>query len=188
MPPSDRHQQPLRLPRDLAKRLHAIAEEKGEAINVYAKRAIEEKIDADEARRSLRESERQARSPKTAPVLGLGIRKAMVAAEAPPPRPFADSPTPVVVNVGGAVTPSGSDVTFARLAISINKGTSEYERERRLRQTVDLLRDSCQSEAECEEMARRLDAALAELNGKAKAASAARGWTPGDLFKRNVGR
>lgn len=187
MPPLDRHQQPLRLTRDLAERLRKAAEERGETINQYAKSAIEAKIDADEARRSLHTSEKQARAAKAAPVLGLGIRKPIVA-EAPPPRPFADSPTPVVVNVGGAVTPSGSDVTFARLAISINKGTSEYERERRLRQTVDLLRDSCQSEAECEEMARRLDAALAELNGKAKAASAARGWTPGDLFKRNVGR
>lgn len=187
MPPSDRHQQPLRLPRDLAKRLHSIAEQRGETINQYAKSAIEAKIDADEAREHLRTSEKQARTAKAAPVLGLGIRKSMAAAEAPPPRPFADSPTPVVVNVGGAVTPAGSDL-IARLAVFVTTGP-EYMKDQRLRQAVDMLKPSCQSDAEREDLARRLDAAIAERSGQAKtAATGGRGWSPGDLFKRNVGR
>lgn len=183
MPPSDRHQQPLRLPRDLAQRLHKIADEKGETINAYAKRAIEEKIDADEARRSLRESEKQARSPKTAPVLGLGIRKALTP-EAPPPRPIADSPTPVVVNVGSAVAPAGADI-ITRLAVFVTTGP-DYAKDQRLRQAVDMLAPSCGSDAEREEMGRRLDAAIAERSGQqAKSAPVARGWDVGQLFRRS---
>jgi predicted DNA-binding protein len=186
MPPLDRHQQPLRLTRDLAERLRKAAEERGETINQYAKSAIEAKIDADEARRSLHTSEKQARAAKAAPVLGLGIRKPIVA-EAPPPRPFADSPTPVVVNVGGAVTPAGSDL-IARLAVFVTTGP-EYLKDQRLRQAVDMLNPSCQTDAEREDLARRLDAAIAERSGQTKtAATGGRGWSPGDLFKRNVGR
>lgn len=184
MPPLDRHQQPLRLTRDLAERLRKAAEERGETINQYAKSAIEAKIDADEARVNLRTSEKQARSPKTAPVLGLGIRKAMVAAEAPPPRPITDSPAPVVVNVGGAVTPAGTDL-IARLAVFVTTGP-DYMKDQRLRQVVDVLKPSCQSDAEREDLARCLDAAIAERSGRARSTDLPmRGWSPGDLFRRN---
>jgi hypothetical protein len=78
--------------------------------------------------------------------------------------------------------------TSTRAAVVVTPGP-EYLKDQRLRQAVDMLKPSCQSDAEREDLARRLDAAIAERSGQAKtAATGGRGWSPGDLFKRNVGR
>ena len=156
MPASDRHQQPLRLPREVALQAQRQAKRRGISFNAYVLGSLETRLSADKDR----PEERRAPKEKDAPRgLGLRLLSRPPAAEdlPPPPEPAA----PVVVNVGAAgPSAAGGDVTSA-LAAFIRSGPA-FDRERRRRTALEVLRAHGQTSAERAALTERLDAALAE--------------------------
>lgn len=173
-----RHQQPLRLPLELAGRLRETARRKGISINDYAQFAIEAKLDADDEARRQRLMDRRflQREVDSAAPRGLGLRP--IAAPAPAPAPPVAEPQPVVVNVGGGTTSTGpDDPLIKRLAIFVANGPA-FEREKRRRTAEDMLKASCSGD-EARAEAQRLRAAIEE---RLKPTSA-RSWTIKELFR-----
>lgn len=135
MPLADRYQLPLRLPHDLAGRLRREVGLQGETVNAYVKRAIEQRLDMDEARRKERQAE-TPRGQKNRKAPGLGLMQPLLP---PEPRPAPEPSAPVVVNVGGAGAhePAGSGL-IAGLAAHITAG-APWERDRRLKHALEVI-------------------------------------------------
>lgn len=137
MPLADRYQLPLRLPHDLAGRLRREVGLQGETVNAYVKRAIEQRLDMDEARRKERQAEtpRGQKNRKAPP--GLGLMQPLLPPEQP--RPASEPSAPVVVNVGGAGAhePAGSGL-ITGLAAHITAG-APWERDRRLKHALEVI-------------------------------------------------
>ena len=156
---ADRRQQPFRLQAEQQDRLHRAARRRGVSIQSYMHTAVLDRVEQDEAAhqrwnetRRLRRDEEGGSLPR-----GLGLRPQP--GLEPKPTPIAAAPAPVVVNIGhSSEIPAGE---LARLAIYVVDGPL-ITRDRRMREVVEMLRPSCTSTREREDLARQLDAAVAD--------------------------
>lgn len=155
---SARHRQPLRLPPDHQERLRKQAERRGVSIQTYMHAAVLDRIEADEASYAkYKASRRERREERGGMLQGLGIRSPVAPAESM--LSMAAAAPPVVVHVGTAGSSAPSEVE--RLAIFVADGPA-FNRDQRLRQVVEMLKPSCASEREREQLARQLDSAVSE--------------------------
>ena len=177
--PDDCHRQTLRFPPEVAERLRAGAKAAGvRTVNGYALRLLDEGMKADEAARRSRRAEKKANRTEAepAPARGLGLGLRIPRAPEPPPPPAYEPPPPVVVNVGNA--PSANEASGDRVAwlvAFVAAATSTFERERRLRQAEEVLRPSCKTSQECEDLMRKVKAAVQPQK--------AGGWSLESLFR-----
>ncbi len=176
MPPSDRHQQPLRLPRDVAAKAHRQAGRRGISFNAYVLSALEAKLKDD---REQAEDRPARKSDRDAPQ-GLALSRTRRPEPELVPSFAEETSAPVVVNVNPMSSAAGQGSLLEGLASFVMGGPS-FSRDQRKRQAQDVIKGQDRPAAEREKLAEQLEALLKER--KAQQARSLGGGVLGSLFR-----
>lgn len=159
MPPSDRHQQPLRLPREVAASTRKQAERRGISFNAYVLQALEEKLDRDRDRAREGEDRRGARDKAREPRgLGLGLRSLGTPEPAPAPPPL-EQPQ-VVVKVSGAAAEEAPAGGLVAGLVAFVLAAPVFSREQHKRRALEVLQAQSSSPQAREQLASQFSAQL----------------------------
>lgn len=178
MPPSGRHQQPLRLPHKVAEQLRRQAGRDGVSVNAYVLRAVKAQLRADgvdtERERDTPKRDRDRDAPQG---LGLSRTRRPEPELLPTFEEEAPAPAPVVVNVGGAATAASEGSLLEGLAAFVMNGPL-FSRDQRKRTALDVLKAT---PGERDQLAQQLEALLETK--KAQQARPSFGTAIGSLFR-----
>lgn len=156
---SERHQQPLRVPRELAGAVKKQADRRGISFNAYTVQALEEKLDRDRERSDLAEDRRRARDkPREPRGLGLGLRS-LSPAEAAPPLPPLEQPAVVVKLSSGAGEEAPAGGLVAGLVAYV-ASAPVFSREQYKRRALEVLQAQGSSPQAREQLASQFSAQL----------------------------
>jgi hypothetical protein len=174
---------PFRLAPDQMRDLERAARSCGQTKQAFVESAVLAEIANVKERRREKQVERKelrnansdsSLAPPTSLLVDTLLRQRRQQ-ESEAPVPTTSAPGQVVVNVGGGPTAAGSEID--RLAAYV-MGGSDYERDKRLRTAVDILRATATSDEEKKVLAARLDEVIATKaktneNGMVRAARVA---------------
>lgn len=178
MPPSDRHQQPLRLPHKVAEQLRRQAGRDGVSVNAYVLRAVKAQLRADGAdiERDTPRRDRDRDAPQ-----GLGLSRAR--RPEPEALPVLDeAPAPVVVQVNTRDSAAAAQGSLIEGLVAFVLSGPRFSQEQRKRQAHDVIKAQEKPAAERDQLAQQLEAALTEAK-KSELGRSSLGGGIGSLFR-----